>query len=165
MGFSARPRPSRAFSGRAILDFGQPQSWFRRMQPSATLARCVRPFTWTCLGPRGRVMTPALVSHPALGWRVVPFFVGFRHGRPFVGMAPKQPACRVYVATTGGLLVTGGRQTNAPATTFYRNSRILFTTLSYEVGYIRRTASMCSSSTFMSALYWTPLQASRNSEP
>lgn len=34
-------------------------------------------------------------------------------------MAPKQPACRVYVATTGGLLVTGGRQTNAPATTFY----------------------------------------------
>ena len=76
-----------------------------------------------------------------------------------------QPACRVYVATTGGLLVTGGRQTNAPATTFYRNSRILFTTLSYEVGYIRRMASMCSSSTFMSALYGTPLQASRNSEP
>ena len=26
-----------------------------------------------------------------------------------------QSACRVYVATTGGLLVTGGRQTNAPA--------------------------------------------------
>ena len=101
-GATARPRPSRAFSGRAILDFGQPQSWFRRMQPSATLARCVRPFTWTCLGPRCWVMTPAIASHPALGWRVVPFFVGFRHGRPFVGMAPYSP----HVASTSQPPVT-----------------------------------------------------------
>jgi len=47
-------------------------------------------------------MTPALVSHPALGWRVVPFFVGFRHGRPFVGMAPYSP----HVASTSQPLVT-----------------------------------------------------------
>ena len=60
-----------------------------------------RPFTWTCLGPRGRVMTPALVSHPALAWRVVPFFVRFRHGRPFVGMAPYSP----HVASTSQPLV------------------------------------------------------------
>ena len=108
---------------------------------------------------------PCAFSKQQLGWLPCHFVCDTCATVPHHWDDSLQPACRVYVATTGGLLVTGGRQTNAPATTFYRNSRILFTTLSYEVGYIRRMVSMCSSSTFMSALYGTPLQASRNSEP